>query len=110
MPALPWITRQPLEPDRPYSAMSSKLPLLRSRSIPEFWRDTLAIRRQLSAASGLVGYGLDADLVHRTFWTFSIWADQASLDTFASGEPHRPIIARLRPRRVGHDHLTSERA
>jgi hypothetical protein len=51
-------------------------------------RDTLAIRRQLSSASGLVGYSLDADLAHRTFWTFSKWTDQASLDTFAASEPH----------------------
>jgi hypothetical protein len=77
--------------------MASKLPLQRSRSIPGFLRDTLAVRRQLGSASGLVGYSLDADVVHRTFWTFSVWVDQASLDTFAAGEPHRRIINRLRP-------------
>jgi hypothetical protein len=97
MPALPWVARQPLEPDRAYVVMASKLPLQRSRSIPGFMRDTLAIRRQLSSASGLVGYSLDADLAHRTFWTFSIWIDQASLDAFAASEPHRHIINRLRP-------------
>ena len=97
MPALPWVSREGVEPDRVYVVMSSKLPLRRSRSIPGFLRDTLAIRRQLAAANGLVGYSLDADLVHRTFWTFSVWTDQASLDTFAAGEPHRSIINRLRP-------------
>ena len=97
MPALPWVTRQLLESDRTYVVMSSKLPLERSRSIPGFMRDTLAIRKQLSSASGLVGYSLDADLAHRTFWTFSIWTDQKSLDTFAASEPHRHIINRLRP-------------
>ncbi len=97
MPALPWVTRQPIEPDRPYVVMSSKLPLKRSRSIPGFLRDTLTIRRQLRSAAGLVGYSLDANLAHRTFWTFSVWTDQGSLDTFAATEPHRRIIGRLRP-------------
>jgi hypothetical protein len=70
MPALPWVTRQPLESDRTYVVMSSKLPLQRSLSIPRFMRYTLAIRKQLSRASGLVGYSLDADLAHRTFGHF----------------------------------------
>jgi quinol monooxygenase YgiN len=77
--------------------MASRLPLRRSRSIPGFLRDTLAIRRQLARASGMVGYALDAEIAHKTFWTFSVWEDQASLDAFASSNPHRAIIRRLRP-------------
>ena len=69
----------------------------RRRSIPGFLRDALAIRRQLARADGLVGYALDAELVHKTFWTFSVWQDRASLDAFASSEPHRAITRRLRP-------------
>ena len=38
-----------------------------------------------------------AELAHKTFWTFSVWQDQASLDAFASSEPHRAITRRLRP-------------
>jgi quinol monooxygenase YgiN len=55
------------------------------------------LRRQLRSAAGLVGYSLDAQIARRTFWTFSVWTDQASLDAFASTEPHRHLIARLRP-------------
>lgn len=97
MPALPWVAREPIVPDRTYTVMSSKLPLNRYRSVPGFLRDTLAIRRQLRSAAGLVGYGLDAEIAHRTFWTYSVWSDQASLDAFAAAEPHRNIIRRLRP-------------
>ena len=60
---------------------------------PRF-RDTLRIRRQLAAAPGLVGYGLNAQLLRKTFWTFSVWQDQASLDAFAASEPHRQITQR----------------
>lgn len=46
---------------------------------------------------GLVGCALDADLLRRTFWTFLVWTDTERLHAFASGDPHRRIIARLRP-------------
>ena len=97
MPALTWTQRQAVDPGRHYLAMASRLPLRRRRSIPGFLRDTLAIRRQLARADGLVGYALDAELTRKTFWTFSVWQDQASLDAFAAADPHRAIIRRLRP-------------
>jgi quinol monooxygenase YgiN len=97
MPALPWAERQTVQPDREYQAMASRLPLKRHRSIPSFLWDTLAIRRQLAHAPGLVGYGLDARLGAKTFWTFSVWEDRASLEAFARSDPHRRIIQRLRP-------------
>ena len=97
MPAFPWTSREPLDPDATYVVMASRLPLQRAASVPGFLRDTLAIRRQLAGADGLVGYALDANLVRHTFWTFSVWVDAASLDAFATSDPHRQIIARLRP-------------
>jgi hypothetical protein len=83
MPALPWTQRQTIDPGRTYLAMASRLPLKRRRSIPGFLRDAAAIRRQLARAHGMVGYALDAELARKTFWTFSVWEDQASLDAFA---------------------------
>ena len=98
MPALPWVERQPVDPQREYVAMASRLPLRSYRFIPGFLRDTLQIRRQLAQTAGLVGYTLNAGLARKTFWTFSVWEDQASLDRFAASDPHRRIIAQLRPR------------
>jgi hypothetical protein len=98
VPALPWLERQPIDPQREYVVMASRLPLRSYRFIPGFLRDTLQIRRQLGQTPGLVGYTLNAGLVRKTFWTFSVWEDQASLDKFAASDPHRRIIGRLRPR------------
>lgn len=98
MPALPWSQRQPLDPSATYVAMASRLPLRRHRAVPGFLRDTLRIRRQLAEAPGLVGYGLKADLVRKTFWTFSVWEDQAALHAFARTDPHRQIVRRLAAR------------
>jgi heme-degrading monooxygenase HmoA len=97
MPALPWVERQAIDPDREYVAMASRLPLKHYRSIPGFLRDTLAIRGQLARTSGLVGYALNAELARKRFWTFSIWEDRESLNAFAAADPHRRIIRRLAP-------------
>ena len=77
MPALPWLERQPIDPQRQYVAMASRLPLKSYRFIPGFMRDTMRIRRQLGQAAGLAGYTLNAGLARKTFWTFSVWEDQA---------------------------------
>ncbi len=97
MPALPWAQKFEPEPSATYAAMASRLPLLRHRSVPRFLRDTLAIRRQLAHAKGLVGFALDAQLGKKTFWTFSVWETREDLDVFARSDPHRRIINRLRP-------------
>jgi hypothetical protein len=98
MPALPWTQRQEIEPDRDYVVMASRLPLTRYRSIPGFLRDVMVIRRQLARTAGLVGYGLNAQLTRKTFWTFSVWDDRRSLDDFGGSDPHLTIIRRLAPR------------
>ena len=53
MPALPWLERQPIDPQRQYVAMASRLPLKSYRFIPGFMRDTMRIRRQLGQATEL---------------------------------------------------------
>ncbi|MDY7106679.1 MAG: DUF3291 domain-containing protein [Actinomycetota bacterium] len=98
MPALPWIDGEPASADEQYLAMASRLPLRSHLAIPGFLRDTLRIRRQLARAPGMIGYGLKADLVAKTFWTYSVWRDEDSMAAFARSEPHATIMKRLRPR------------
>jgi hypothetical protein len=97
MPALPWVKREAIDPSGTYVVMASLLPLQHHRSVPGFLRDVLVIRRQLALADGLVGYGLDAELTKKTFWTFSIWRTREHLDSFARSDPHNRIIGALRP-------------
>ena len=98
MPALPWVERQTIDPEREYVAMASHLPLKAYRFVPGFLRDTTRIRGQLAHTPGLVGYALNAQLARKTFWTFSVWDDRASLNTFSASDPHSRIIQRLAPR------------
>ena len=100
MPALPWTTIRPPDPDRTYAAFVTKLPLTGHRCIPGFLRDTLRRRGQLRDASGFVGDALLAELVAPTFWTVSVWEDDDALRAFAGSEPHRTIMRRA-PARMG---------
>jgi quinol monooxygenase YgiN len=98
MPALPWFEAHAVDPNGDYVAMASRLPLKSYLSIPGFLRDVMELRRQLAHTPGLVGYALDAQLVRKTFWTFSVWDDQASIDAFAATDPHQRVTPALRPR------------
>ena len=100
MPALPWTSIAEPEPDHTYVGFATKLPLTAHRHVPGFLRDTLRIRRQLAASPGLVGYSLLAELGAKTFWTVSVWEDEAALRSFAAAEPHRSVMRRV-PARMG---------
>ena len=96
MPAIPWSSHADVGSATEVVVMASRLPLKRHRSIPGFMSATMKIRGQLGRAEGLVGYALDADLVHAVFWTVSAWQSREALDRFAGEDPHRTIIAGIR--------------
>src|SRR3954465_13017993 len=100
MRPLPWTTIVTPDPARTYVAFATRLPLTKHRHVPGFLSDTLGVRRQLGAAPGLVGYSLLAHLGAKTFWTVSVWQDEAALRAFAAAEPHRGITRRA-PARMG---------
>jgi hypothetical protein len=97
MPTLPWTSTGEVDATHDYVVMASRLPLARYRDIFGFLRASMEIRRQLAAADGLVGYGLDARLLRRTFWTLSVWRDDDALATFARSDPHDRHVRRIRP-------------
>ncbi|OIV36842.1 hypothetical protein BIV57_14135 [Mangrovactinospora gilvigrisea] len=78
--------------------MVSRLEVKRLRDVLPFLRDSLRIRRQAAAAPGGLGHALAAAPLRRTFWTQSVWADRAAVETFAAARPHRDIVRGSRPR------------
>lgn len=96
MPALPWVTGSPVDPDHECVVMASRLPLARYRHIPGFMRATMQIRRQLAGTDGLVGYALDAKLLSKTFWTVSAWQSREALDRFSRANPHAVRVSAIR--------------
>ena len=77
--------------------MASRLPLRSNRQIPRFLRLTMAVRRQLAASEGLVGYSLLAQPTKKTYWTLSAWVDDEHVATFARTMPHVEVMRQLRP-------------
>jgi hypothetical protein len=66
------------------------------------WRDVLAflhlssrVEQQLLRTTGLVRYGLRADVFRKRFWTLSVWMDLNAMNAFVHTEPHRTAVARF---------------
>ena len=97
MPAIPWRYLSPVEPSREYLVMASRLPLKSHLRIPKFMRLTLLVARQLHHTPGLIGYGLLARPVAKTFWTVSAWEGRETLAAFTSAMPHLLVMKDLQP-------------
>jgi hypothetical protein len=97
MPDLPWSGRSEMEPGRTYLVMASHLPLTRLTSTVRFLRAVAAVRKQLAAAEGLVGYSLRARPLSRGYWTLSVWADATALQEFMRTAPHVGVMSSLKP-------------
>src|SRR5690348_12741021 len=106
MPTLKWTGREGVELTGEVVVMASRLPLQRYRSIPAFMRATVAIRRQLATAGGLIGHSLKADLLRKTFYTLSAWTDDSTLSHFSAGQPHRDYVAAIRPKMLPTTFIT----
>ncbi len=67
----------------------------RWRDVIFFLRMSSGVQKQLKGTSGLVRYGLRANFLRKRYWTYSVWADRASVDAFLRAEPHRTAMRRL---------------
>ena len=80
-----------------YLVMASHLPLKSVFSTVRFFRGVLAVRKQLAAAQGLVGYALRARILARDYWTLSVWNDETALRQFMRASPHVQLMTSLKP-------------
>jgi quinol monooxygenase YgiN len=97
MPDLPWTARAEMEPGADYLVMASHLPLKRITDTVRFFRAVFAVRKQLAAADGLIGYTLRARPLTRDYWTLSVWKDDTALRQFMRTPPHARIMSSLKP-------------
>ena len=97
MPDLPWTARAEMESGSTYLVMASYLPLKRISATVRFFRGVSAVRRQLAATNGLVGYTLRAKPLARDYWTLSVWTDEGALREFMRTPPHVQLMTSLRP-------------
>jgi len=97
MPTLPWTIPNPAPPGTQAHAMASRLEVRSARDVPRFFLKSLVAWRQVRSAPGCVGASLIAQPLQRVFYTLSAWENRDALYAFARTQPHRGIMASLRP-------------
>ncbi len=97
MPALPWRSYGTVKNEAEYTVMASRLPLRRYRDIRFFLGCSKQVEEQPTRSAGLIGYGLYAQFLRKTFWTLSVWQSRDSLEGFARAEPHRSVMRDINP-------------
>ena len=78
----------------------TRLRVRRWRYLPQFVLQSIRAARQATRAPGSVAVSVlrDAD---RTFWTRTVWKDEAAMRAFMQSGAHRRVMARLPNRHLG---------
>ena len=77
--------------------LGSRFELTSAWRSPAFLGYALRIWLQARRSPGIMGVSLRAQPLRATFWTLSAWSSYAALRDFARADPHRSIVARVRP-------------
>ncbi len=68
------------------------LPIKRWRHLIPFLVMSWRIEQQVGKTSGVLRYGVRADLFKRRFWTVSVWSSRSASETFVRSEPHATAV------------------
>ncbi len=88
----------PARLSEPAAVLVSRLELQSRRDVPGFLRAALRLRRAFRTSPGAVTLQLSAGPLSGTFWTWSAWADTASLRAYTRSPLHATIARRYASR------------
>lgn len=96
---IPWAAPAAAEvpPGQDIVILGSRFELTSAWRSPAFLGYAMRIWLQARRSPGIIGVSLRAQPLRATFWTLSAWSSQAALRDFARADPHRSIVARVRP-------------
>jgi hypothetical protein len=92
-----WKQVAPLERDAEYLVLASSIPPKSVASTWKLFRGARAVRRQLLATDGVVGFSLLAEPLRKRYATVSVWRDEVALGDFARAHPHDRLMRDLAP-------------
>ena len=92
-----WKWSMSLEADREYLVLASSIPPTSRRSTWRLFRGARAVRRQLAATDGVIGFSLLARPLRKQYATLSVWTGEDALASFAGADPHHDLVRRLTP-------------
>ena len=53
------------------------------------------VQKQLDQTPGVIKYGVSTSPLRKHYYTWTVWADRASMTAFMSTEPHATAMTRL---------------
>ncbi len=80
---------------REFISIATYLPVKKWRHIIPFFRMSGRVEQQLRRTDGVVRYGLKTDLLHKRFWTYSVWKNRQAVGQFVTGEPHATAVKKF---------------
>jgi len=83
------------EPDGEYVVLASSIPARRMSSTRRMFSGASAVRKQLEATEGVMGFSLLARPLKKQYATLSVWSDEPALAAFAEATPHGKLMADL---------------
>jgi heme-degrading monooxygenase HmoA len=83
------------EPDGEYVVLASSIPARRMSSTGRMFSGASAVRKQLEATEGVMGFSLLARPLNKEYATLSVWTDEKALAAFAEATPHGKLMADL---------------
>ena len=90
-----WKTLAEMEPAAEYVVLASAIPPKSIRSTRQLFNGSRAVRHQLLATDGVMGFAMLAEPLRRHYATLSVWRDAESLDAFGRSRPHDELMADL---------------
>jgi uncharacterized membrane protein len=82
----------------PGIVLISRLQLRRLQDVPALLRHSLQLRRDFRTAPGAISLQLAASPTRGTFWTWSSWTDESSMNEYVRSGPHRTLMVHYRDR------------
>src|SRR5688500_7553752 len=80
-------------PHRDYVVLASSIPVRRMSSTRRLFSGASAVRKQLEATEGVMGFSLLARPLRKQYATLSVWTDEPALAAFAIANRHGMLMA-----------------
>ena len=93
----PWKTVAALDPAADYLVLASSIPPKSVASTWKLFRGSRAVRKQLLATDGVMGFSMLAEPLRKHYATLSVWRDENALETFSRAHPHVRLMTELSP-------------
>ena len=84
-----------VDPEKDVVAAATYLPLRHWWDVPAFLWISSRVQNQLAQTPGAIKFGLNADLLGKRYYTYSVWDDRASMNAFLRAEPHAKAMKRI---------------